>query len=82
MGQAKLRGNRDQRVADARAAAERAEREREEMIAKRWREMTPEQREARLNKAKGEARLYGSLVGTLGHDTAMALSGLYASSRR
>jgi hypothetical protein len=74
MGQAKLRGSRDERVSQAlleraridherRMREEQAERVRQEMVAAQWRAMTDDQRAARLASAKADAELYGMISG-------------------
>lgn len=80
MGQAKLRGTRDERVAVARAAItvaeairDEADRKREQARAAKWAAMTPEQKAAALEKAKREAEAYGFLSAEFGHDAARLL---------
>jgi hypothetical protein len=85
MGQANLRGTREERVATAvareeaiRQARAEARRKREEAQerarAERWAKMTPEEREATVERAKREAENRSYLVGTfapyMGSDTA------------
>lgn len=85
MGQAKLRGTREQRVAEAIAERQEYLRKREEarqkaleqrqaIAAKKWADMTPEQREAAIEKAKQEAANFGQLQEIFGFDVANALA--------
>ena len=76
MGQAKLRGSKEERVREAQEATQAAEQQREQAKAARWAAMTPAQRDAALARAKREARNYGQLQEIFGHDVAMALSPL------
>ena len=80
MGQAKLRGTREQRVADAQAGIamaqavrDEAERKREQARAEKWAAMTPEQKAAALERAKRDAEAYGFLSSEFGHDAARML---------
>jgi phage terminase Nu1 subunit (DNA packaging protein) len=70
MGQAKRRGTKDQRVAEALQAEQarieaKAEKERleEEAKAERWRQLTPEQKAQALKNAKDDAALFSILMG-------------------
>lgn len=74
MGQAKLKGTRDERVAAAKAANHAAEMHMLAARQKRWDAMTPEQREAAFARAKREARNYGELQELFGHEAAMFLA--------
>ena len=81
MGQAKLKGTRDQRVAAAEEANRKAQEARDaaemdELVAqsRRWSAMSQEQRDAALERAKRQARNYGELQEIFGHDVAMALA--------
>lgn len=83
MGQAKLRGSKQERVAQAVAAEQERLRKREEREmeieaakAERWRQMSPEEREAALEQAKAEAGLMGIFSNILGS------AGLRTGSRR
>jgi len=51
MGQAKLRGTKEQRVAKGIAKAQERDRAREARNAARWRNMTPSQRRMQINLA-------------------------------
>lgn len=80
MGQAKLRGTKEARVAEAEAgialaleARERAEREREAEVARQWALLSPEEQDRRLEAAKRKAEAYGMMVGEFGHDVTMGL---------
>lgn len=81
MGQAKLRGSREQRVnaaleaqRQAQEAADRAEREEQEAIARKWAAMTPEEQQAALARAKKQAESFGALAALVGHDAASVLT--------
>lgn len=83
MGQAKLRGSKQERVNQAVAAEQERLRKREEREmeieaekAERWRQMSPEEKEAALEQAKAEAGLMGIFSGLLG------AGGLRMGSRR
>lgn len=77
MGQAKLRGSKEERVALAvsKKEEERAKRhrerqkrdqEREERIAQEWAKLSPEQREKRLRTAEQEVAIFNSADGFIG----------------
>lgn len=81
MGQARLRGTKEEREAAALSikAAERAERqrkeqERERLRAERWAAMSKEERNAAFKRAQEEAAAYGGLASIMGHDAAMFLT--------
>lgn len=81
MGQARLKGTRDARVAAAEEANRKAQVARDEAEmdelqaqARRWSAMTQAQRDAALERAKREASNYGQLQEIFGHDIAMALA--------
>jgi hypothetical protein len=74
MGQARLKGTRDERVEAAKDAAYRAEMHMLAARQQRWNAMTQEQRNAALARAKREASNYGQLEEIFGHDVAMALA--------
>ena len=83
MGQARLRGTRDERVnamlevqREAQEQRDRDEMDELQATSRRWAAMTQEQRDAALEKAKAEARNYGQLQEIFGHDVAFALSGV------
>ena len=80
MGQAKLRGTKEQRVADAlegqrlaQEAADRAEMEELQERSRKWAAMTPEQQDAAMKRAMHDAEAYGYLAGAFGHDAANIL---------
>lgn len=56
MGQAKLRGTKEQRVAEGIAKAQEREYQREKAKAERWARMTPQERESALLIATFYAR--------------------------
>ena len=81
MGQARLRGTKDQRVDAAvkivearKLAADHAEMAKLREEARKWAEMTPEQQNSALERAKAEARNYGQLMDIFGPDVAAALA--------
>lgn len=87
MGQARLRGTKEERtaVAVAKVQAERAERQRKrdeaeraenERIAAIWREMTPEQREQALKRAKQDAENLSYLSGVFGPTLARVITSM------
>ena len=83
MGQAKLKGTRDERVAAAVAIQRKAQEARDaaemdELVArsKKWALMSQAERDAALERAKREASNYGQLQEMFGHDVAGALAGI------
>ena len=74
MGQARLKGTRDERVAAAERARYNAEMTMLAARQRRWDAMTQEERDIALSRAKREARNYGQLEDIFGHDVAMALT--------
>lgn len=94
MGEASRRGTRDERVAAAikrredaekaqREARERRERERDAEVARQWALLTPEERTARLERAKAEVALHAEFAQTMGHDAAtVLLDTLHAAENR
>lgn len=81
MGQARLRGTKEEReaaalavMAEARAARERREQERERQRAEKWAAMSKEERDAAWKKAQEEAAAYGQIASIMGHDAAMLLT--------
>lgn len=83
MGQARLRGTKDERVAAAEAGIrlaqarrDAAEMEREQEKARQWAAMSQEQKDAALERAKRHARNYGELQEMFGPDIASALAGM------
>lgn len=89
MGQAKLRGTKEARVADAEAASEQLrherrlkEAERERAIQERWNAMTKAEQEQRLQQASEEARFYGELAADFGHDAAGLIMAVSRSAKK
>lgn len=88
MGQAKLRGTKDERVAAAEAVeAERqtkrdeAERIEQRRIMERWSKMTAPQKAAALERAKHEVQAQSELTAIFGSETAQALTTLSLLSK-
>lgn len=92
MGESKLRGNRDERVAaaikhreDAQAVAD-AERDRKDYeqnikIMEAWAKLTPEERNQRLEAAKEDAYQRGQLIANFGWDAGNMLGMMLDSAR-
>jgi len=62
MGQAKLRGTKEEREALAIAEREAIERIEQERVAEQWRKLTPKQKQARLDLASFEVMALGTLL--------------------
>ena len=60
MGQAKQRGTREQRIADAKERAYEEEKRREREKAARWSKMSPQERQAAMHLAS-MAAMFGGL---------------------
>jgi hypothetical protein len=92
VGQARLRGTKDERTAARVEAVERAraerkaerdriDRERNEKAAAVWATLTPEQREARLQKATQEVSQHAQLCDTFGSGVGSMLFDILDSAK-
>lgn len=88
MGQAKLRGTREQRMADAlegqrlhAAKREAEDQARQRKIAAAWAKLTPEEKEARLEKAKQEIAMLGVWDELVGPELAAAAMQIFHRRR-
>jgi acyl-CoA reductase-like NAD-dependent aldehyde dehydrogenase len=92
MGQARLRGTKEERDAEAverihitrqvrEAERDRKEAEQEAVRSAKWKAMTPEQREAALKRAGAEMAMHSDLADMIGMDAASVMMAVFSRKK-